>query len=149
MNRVRRARGAACVWVAWKDLLRVQGSFQQKEDQPCLWHVQTQTRAQGGSVCRAGYQGRLCAQCDEGYYALRGSCFRCNNGVNAVVTALMVGGALVLSLRTERERRNMRSALTSLFLLPFGRRAWRCLSSVSVAVAVVVLTFSPPAIRIM
>ena len=48
----------------------------------------------GNGVCAPGYRGRLCAQCDDGYYALRGSCFACNNGVNVGVTALLVLGAV-------------------------------------------------------
>ena len=45
---------------------------------------------QGNGACAPGYQGRLCAQCADGYYALRGKCYACNEGVNAAVTALLL-----------------------------------------------------------
>ena len=48
----------------------------------------------GGGQCQVGYRGRLCAQCADGYYTLRGQCLKCNTGVNTLVTVLLVLGAL-------------------------------------------------------
>ena len=51
----------------------------------------------GSGQCQRGYVGRLCGQCAEGYYALRGACFACKPGVNTVVTLVFVLAGLILS----------------------------------------------------
>ena len=45
---------------------------------------------QGNGRCKQGYQGQLCGQCQDGFYSLRGSCYRCNRGVNTVVMILLI-----------------------------------------------------------
>ena len=48
----------------------------------------------GSGKCQAGYEGRMCARCQQGYYALRGACLACESTVNVSVFALLAACAL-------------------------------------------------------
>ena len=56
----------------------------------------------GDGTCATGYVGRLCAECADGWYKLRGQCFECDNSVSIgvaialVVVALGVSSLLIL-----------------------------------------------------
>ena len=51
----------------------------------------------GNGQCRVGYGGRQCGSCASGFYRLRGQCYKCNNGVNTLVTVVLVVVALGVS----------------------------------------------------
>ena len=42
------------------------------------------------SICATGYEGRLCSECDEGYFRHLESCFKCDDTLTNVFVLVLV-----------------------------------------------------------
>merc|ERR1711991_1042204 len=47
--------------------------------------------------CAAGYQGQLCGACQRGYFALSGSCYKCDNRTLPILTLVALIALLLVA----------------------------------------------------